>query len=252
MKREYKYKKKFREKKKKNLLTYFLFSFLGIAIFLGIFYLFLFSSFFFIKEVSINNSDNEIYYFTNSFINKRILFLPTKSVFLFNSSKLKKELLANFPYIRKIDTKLSLFSLSISIDLKLREKVFVLCDNSNCYNVDEGGFVFSHSEKEEPSIRFEDQEKEIEMATTLLTKEEIDFISEIINLIDAKEIIIISQRRINVKTKEGWTIHFNPLKDHKEQMENLFLVLEEYLKNRGNLYYVDLRFKDKVYYKYKD
>ncbi len=253
MKKSYRYKKKFREKKKKRILPYILFSFLGISIFLGLFYFFIFSSFFFIKEVSINSNDNEIYNFTNNFINKRILFLPTKSVFLFNSNKLKNQLLTHFPHIKKIDTKLNLFSLSLSIDLELREKTFILCDNSNCYNVDESGFVFSYSEKEEPFIRFEGENKEITITDTALSAEEMNLISEVINLLDVEEIIIISQRRINIKTKEDWTIHFNPLKDHKEQIENLFLVLEEYIKEKEKeLEYMELRFQDKVYFKYHE
>ncbi|TSC96290.1 MAG: Uncharacterized protein Athens101410_4 [Parcubacteria group bacterium Athens1014_10] len=51
-------------------------------------------------------------------------------------------------------------------------------------------------------------------------------------------------------TSEGWEIYFDFNEDVKNQLEKLFLILQEKIKQeRGNLEYIDLRFENRVYYK---
>ena len=62
---------------------------------------------------------------------------------------------------------------------------------------------------------------------------------------------IVSDKRVDVETLEGWDIYFN-LKDKiSSQVLNLGLVLKEKISSeaRRNLEYVDLRFGNQVYYK---
>ncbi len=68
------------------------------------------------------------------------------------------------------------------------------------------------------------------------------------------EASIISGERLNIKAMEGWQIYFNPAKDIKNQISNLILTLREKIppEDWKNLEYVDLRFENRVYYKYRN
>ena len=63
-----------------------------------------------------------------------------------------------------------------------------------------------------------------------------------------EEILIVSEKRIDVETMEEWNIYFNPKKDLDWQLEEFGILLKEKisLKNRENLEYIDLRF-EKIY-----
>ena len=62
----------------------------------------------------------------------------------------------------------------------------------------------------------------------------------------AKEVLIVSDDRLNVETQEDWEIYFNPKKDLNWQLTKLKAVLEEnYLPKE----YIDLRFGDRAFVK---
>lgn len=50
-------------------------------------------------------------------------------------------------------------------------------------------------------------------------------------------------------TSEGWNIYFEKKENLEEQVNNLFLVLREKIKDRKDLSYIDLRFGKKIFYK---
>jgi len=56
-------------------------------------------------------------------------------------------------------------------------------------------------------------------------------------------------KEIKAVTLEGWGIYFDTNKDLEGQLNNLKLILDEKIKNRTNLQYIDLRFGNRVYYK---
>ena len=77
------------------------------------------------------------------------------------------------------------------------------------------------------------------------------FILKVNDIVDIEDILIKNSRRINVKTKDNFYIYFNPEKDVNIQLENYKAVLGEYiLKSNKKLNYIDLRFENKVYYRY--
>ena len=63
---------------------------------------------------------------------------------------------------------------------------------------------------------------------------------------------MVSDRRFNAKTAEGWEVYFTPKEDLNWQITELKAVLENEIspERRGNLEYIDLRF-EKIYIKYK-
>jgi len=68
--------------------------------------------------------------------------------------------------------------------------------------------------------------------------------------IEIKDLIVISEKRLNVRTREGWEIYFNLEKDIKLQITKLEVLLEQeiLIEKRKNLEYIDLRF-ERIFYK---
>ena len=58
---------------------------------------------------------------------------------------------------------------------------------------------------------------------------------------------------MEVQTSQNFLIYFNPKEDIEKQVQKLILTFENEIpqEKRENLDYIDLRFGDKVYYKYK-
>jgi len=55
-----------------------------------------------------------------------------------------------------------------------------------------------------------------------------------------------------ITTKEGWQIFINSEVDLEKQLISLLQILEEKIKDRSNLEYIDLRFGAKMFYKLKE
>jgi hypothetical protein len=70
--------------------------------------------------------------------------------------------------------------------------------------------------------------------------------------IEIEEFVFFEQR-LNLKTKEGWEIYFDPREDINWQLTKLNLVLKEEIlpEKRRNLEYIELRFGDLATYKYR-
>ncbi len=66
-----------------------------------------------------------------------------------------------------------------------------------------------------------------------------------------EEFNISSPTRLDVKTIEGWWVYFSTAFDIDLQITKLNLLLEKEIsqEDRGVLKYIDLRFKDRAYYK---
>jgi len=63
-----------------------------------------------------------------------------------------------------------------------------------------------------------------------------------------KQIFIVSDKRLDVETLEGWDIYFNSAQDINWQLDELNFVLSKRISSnaRTNLEYIDLRF-EKIY-----
>jgi hypothetical protein len=103
------------------------------------------------------------------------------------------------------------------------------------------------------------QKRNLKLGERAVTKEKISKILEIkskledILKIQIKKADLISEKRLNVKTFEGWDIYFNLKKDLDWQLTKLKAVLDEKIpeEKRKDLEYVDLRFGNLAPFKYK-
>lgn len=240
---------------KKKLFWLFVFIFL---VFDGFFYLFIFSEIFQIKEIKITGNDRvaseTLEQIIKSGIDKKIVF-PTKAIFLADLEKIENEIQDKFPEIKRVQLKRK-FPNTLILVVEARNSFMVLCQNeTNCFKVDEEGFVFERTEKGVEFSVFV-PEKQIVLGEQVIAGDCLASIKQIQKSlqqdlkIEAKEFWFLEDR-FNVKTSDGYELYFDLKTDVLGQIFNLSQLLKEKvsLQELEKLEYIDLRFGNRVYFR---
>ena len=260
-----KYRKPYRIKRKKSILKNRFF-WLGILILIfwgTIIYFLFFSKFFQIKEIRISGnlrvSDEEIKNKIGENLESKIFFLPTKSIFLLDSKKIKEEILKQFPQI--FDLKINRqFPQTLNINLIERKEVAIFCFEKECFLLDGEGIIFQKSELGESLVKISEGqiEKIPELGERVIEKDYLDDILKIQKYVQEElkieiEGFTVFERRLDLKTKEGWEIYFDPREDINWQLTKLSAVLKEKIpsERRKDLEYIELRFGDLATFRYR-
>lgn len=224
----------------------------------GLFYAFIFSEVFQIKEIKINENNivasQALEEIIESGITKKIVF-PTKTMFLADLRTIEKEILHKFPKIKTAEIKRQ-FPNTLILSVEARQSFMVFCDNNNqCFNVDEHGIAFKENTEEIGSAIYL-SDKNISLGEKIISKEYLKSIKEIQkNLVQDLKIGIkefsLLENRLNVKTSNGYYIYFDLDKNVLDQIFNLNQILKEKISEQQteNLQYIDLRFGNRVFYK---
>ena len=237
-------------------------------------YIFLFSPIFSIKTVEI---------YGNRDINSQEIIDSSNytNFFLATKNKIKYDLLARFPRISELEVEKSLSERKIKISIKEREEFGIVCriekiENSasastevgtptdkieNCFYIDKGGVIFKDAPQTSGSlvILIKDYSgREYQLGEKIYNENVIDFISFAKEFLTSQinlkfldfNILSFPPDDLKAITDEGWYILFNLQKRAEDQLQALKAVLNEKIKEgRKNLEYVDLRIKNRVYYK---
>jgi len=253
---------------------FFWFTILFLMILGGIFYFFALSDFFRIKKIIITGeqkvSAENIKSVVESELGGKILFFGTKNIFLVNSNKIRENILKKFPQIEEVEIKRGLPD-ALRLVVIERKEIGIFCRDINCFLLDHEGVIFEPVLTESPLLKFQNQalveehpffftfrsalvNEELDLGKKVIDKGIMNSISEIGSKLREdlkiliKEVSIVSEENIDVKTSDGWEIYFNPEKDLNWQITELTAILENRIppEKRKNLKYIDLRF-DKVY-----
>ena len=241
------YKKSFRTKKKKSVFRIFKKKFFWLALLFfiilsGLTYLFIFSSVFQVKNITILGNEK-----TSAEEIRIIISNNTKNIFLADLEKIDIMLLEKYPQIANVSIKRNLPN-ALLVEIEERKPVAVIFKNEEYFFIDKEAVIF---------------EKILERGSEMLViKSEEEFIgkeqlSQILKINSAlrddlkiliQEIQVVSEKRVNIEVLEGWNIYFNLEKDLDLQIEEFSILLKEKisLENRENLEYIDLRF-EKIY-----
>lgn len=200
-----------------------------------------------IKEIVIRAGDLESEMLAVKFLSSKI----GDNLIIFDSEKIKKEILSSHVEIKNISIKKSIPA-KIYFEIENRCPLAVYCQfEEKCLLIDGEAVVFkkiiSKEEKEDlPVIISYDSEQ--------LDAEKLGLILEIWKRtkglgIEMKE-IRFSKTKLEAKTAEGWEAYFDSSKDINLALMELRLLLEKEISfdERKNLKYIDLRFS-KIYYK---
>lgn len=244
---KHRYKKSYRTRKKKSVFVIFKNKFFWLICFVlivlsGLAYLFIFSPVFQIKNITVLGTEK-----TSAEEIRIIISDNAKNIFLADLEEIDRMLCQRYPRIANIDIKRDLPDVLL-VQIEERKPVAVISKYEGYFFIDKEAVIFE-----------EIPEKPLEMLIIkseedLIQKEQLSQALKINSVLrnDLKllieEILIKSEKRIDVETMEGWNIYFNPKKDLDWQLEKFGILLKEKisLENRENLEYVDLRF-EKIY-----
>ena len=267
MKRSQVFRRPYRVKKKKTIWKNRFFR-LGIMIFIFfaiLSYFLLFSEFFQVKQIIITGEEKVSSENIKSLIEKKlenkILFFHTKSLFLVDFKKIRKDILDSFPQIAKVEIKQG-FPDSLDIIVIERLSLAVWCQADDCFLLDNEGVIFETISQEHNNyltIKNLTLNQNPELGRKVIGREVLDQILKIEPIlkeelkIPLQDISIISNERLNIRTFEGWEIYFNPKGDLNWQSTKLRAVLSEEIpaEKRKNLEYIELRFGNFAPYKYR-
>ena len=206
-----------------------------------------------------------------STINKKIIaFGPfnvsSDSILLANTSDINEKILKKFPIIEKTTINKNLPQ-TLSLDITERKPLGVFCDSDqnttkNCFLIDDNGVIFEPSPvilSDAIIVRQLSGNGQIFAGAEVVNKNVMSLIAKVSKdlkdnfQIDLKEAFITGPLRMDVKTSENWQIYFNldPAFGIDLQLAKLNLLLNGQIapEVRKNLQYIDLRFKDRAYYK---
>lgn len=238
----------------------------------GFFYL----PFFKIKKIEIRGNNfvgAEILIDTaRSIINEKYWkIFPQDNIFIIPKEKILKELSVKFKRIKKIKIDRN-FPSAISIKIEERSNAALLRERENCAFIDENGYVFERASCFSGGIfiNFFDERNAVKTATTtsvrdinkilganLLNEEEFKKIMDFAKL-SAKtgdgvvRVVLKKENNYEIYTKEGWKMILNNKNNPQAAYLNLTTALESTIKEeRRKLDYIDLRYGNKIYFKYK-
>ena len=193
-------------------------------------------------------------------VDQKILLFPTKSIFFTNNQKIEENLSKKFPKISQVNLKRQIPD-SVVIEMKERKPLYVFCkDSGPCFYLDERGVIFEEIFPDAISLlRIKDMRNlEVKLGSKVAEDQLLNGIKTIESKLKEKtelspQEIILFEEKMEVQTSQNFLIYFNPKEDIEKQVQKLILTFENEIpqEKRENLDYIDLRFGDKVYYKYK-
>jgi len=261
-----------KNKPKKSILKlpiFWYFLLFLIIILTGLYFLLFFSNFQ-VNNIIISGNEKinsqDLQNVINDNINRKIIELgnwniSSQSIFLIATENIKNKILNSYPIIENL-TVTKKFPQDLNVQIEERKQFAIFCQNDNCFNIDDNGVIFGNSSifKEDYFIVRQSQNyDDLFLGKNVVHKNLMTIISEIeknlkdnfqINLTEA---LISTPIRLDIKTGESWQIYFDIDEncDIKLQLTKLNLLLRGEItpEIRQKLEYVDLRFKDRAYYK---
>lgn len=240
----------------------------GILVFLGIVIYLIREPRFQITEVYIEGTEvvdsEEVSNFVkNSLEGSYLYFLPRTSILLSNVRKVKREVVSAFPRFEDIEVKRHTLS-SLSVEIKEYQAKYIWCDNE-CSFMNKNGVVFASAPYFSGDAYLKIYIGEIDRYPFIpITKSEIEMIENIVDKLNAINISLTefhfeSDRKLDilfVHNNHASHIYIDPTKDIETTLEALYtglrtMPLSGMFKDESKrLEYLDLRFSDKVVYKF--
>jgi hypothetical protein len=187
-----------------------------------------------------------------------------KNIFLLRGNGLENDLLQEFPQIKSMLIKRNLLDKTVNLDITLRKSAFYNCYDSSCYLISEDGFnmgISAGSNEDLVEIKGISQKS---AGKPVLTEREINWLINIVeeyNKIDSLKITYIDIQQksgdnivsIFVYTDKGYYIMLDLDTDviYQAQVLKQVFISQIPLERQDELEYIDLRIKDRAYYKLK-
>lgn len=190
---------------------------------------------------------------------------PRDNILILPKEAIVTNLLSKFPRIEEVSLDKN-FPDGISVKIKERQQEAILCINDSppgdgCAFIDENGYVFEKAPyfSGDVYLKFFDERESAPgtIGFQLILKEQFKKLIDFRDLISKENIkiskIILKKEGIyEADISEGWYILLNEQNEPKISYENLKISLDSKIQgDRQKLEYIDLRFGNKVFYKFK-
>lgn len=269
----------FRRRSRRKVFKVFWF-FCSLAIFAGLGYFLAFSKYFLVKGVQVQtdppageagDSDKQqiAEFVWQELKNRKLGIIPENNILFLNRDGLISILLEKNAFYKSFKFDYRFEDQSLTISGQTRNGVAQVCKNNICFTIDEDGIafvpiesslVFGHRPSNTLLFTLDNSyDKDIVLGEQTLPKELIVFAAEFKKLADENvgvERAVIEKEYLEAHfvkfvTNQNWYILTVFDFDPGNVFENLKLVMEKELKGKqGGLEYIDLRYKDKAYYKF--
>jgi len=266
--------REFSKKKSGRLFDRILYWLCLLAFIGGVVYVLFFSPWVLISKINVSGtqdlSTEDVSRAIKNELNGKYFNLVEKSnYFLVKKERLEQVLVENFKKIEKvkIDKK---FPDQINIFIEERKEVLVLCNNDQCFIVDEKGIAYSDIDLNNSAeiseyllILKNENGREIKLGDFVFEADYAQYLLDIKYKLESdlgikveKEILTpqLISGDLRVKTLEGWMIYFDKNIPIGKELKMLDLILKDKLKEikREDIEYIDLRTDNKIYYKLKN
>ena len=226
--------------------------FLVFLIVIGILYFIFFFPKFQISKIEISGNKN-----VDSNAIKGFLSLNVGHIFLVNTEVLEQKVLYEFPFIESVVVQRK-FPDTIVLKIEERKPFAVFCQNNKCFNMDANGVIFDELRNISQNmvvVKKELDEKEVFLGQNIIEKNIVDIIYNVEKSLKDNFQIGIKEALISdtliFKTSENWQIYFDPNSDTDLAITKMNILLRDEIpiKDRKNIQYIYLQYKDRAYYK---
>ena len=251
-------------KKEKQSFVKMIIYFIFLIFIFGAIYFFIFSSAFKIKKVVITGTDNAkdiraIELIINNFTQyNKFLFFSQKNIFILNKNALKNAIKLNFDF-KLIDLKIKTPH-TLLVNVKTKAPRIIWREDNKFFTIYSDGRVKNQTDGNifELPVVNRGTSTSLAIGDLMLSQKQIKYINKLFSLfnfyfkdIQAKQFIVTSleSRQVKLITSEGWYILFNLDLDPADSLTMVKAVLEQKIKDRHNLHYINAKIKDRIYYK---
>ena len=179
-----------------------------------------------------------------------LIFLPKEELELF---------LAGIPRLESFSIERK-FPSRLNITIRERKPFAIWCQGGQCAWFDHSGFIFAPAPYFSGSaiLKVEDERGKNFFGSNFLPPETLERINLFAQSLrknfgeEMSRLVIKNDALFHLVLKSGWYLIAGPELDQEKTAENLGLVLEELGDKKQNLEYIDLRFSDKVFYRFRE
>ncbi len=256
--------------RRKRIIWKLVLGFLILLFIFGCATAFFYISYLRIKKISIEGnsslSTEKISGEVSDYLNGKFFrIFPRDNILILPKEAIVSNLLSKFPRIKEVSLNKN-FPDSISVKIKERQQEALLCINDSpsaggCAFIDKNGYVFEKAPyfSGDVYLKFFD-ERESPLGTIgfqIIPEEQFKKLIDFRNFVSGENIkiskIILKKEGIyEADTSEEWHILLNEQNEPQISYENLKISLDSKIQgDRQKLEYIDLRFGNKVFYKFK-
>ena len=264
MRKEFRKQKKIKKRQSFLKNRFFLF---GVAAALCaelLFYGVVLLPFFQIQEVRTEGneevSENTIQSIVLDRLWRTFFFFPTASFHLVDTRGMQEALLGAIPELESVSIQREFPNMLIVV-VQEREMAALSCQELHCVAIDSEGIAFKETDPSLGGIMIYGQVSSFNLKETVVKKDILDAILNFAKETERRSLFlqgalsfeIVSESQIHARTQDGWSVYFTHTQDLSWQIVKLQTVLDNKipLEKRKKLEYIDVRFGDQAYFKYR-